>query len=81
MWNSCTSADHNTCAWEEQELNKIKTEKESKKGGVNMESKAGINKTKSHRPPGVATPRRSGLITKLAIFYTYNYQTSQTLYI
>ena len=34
MWNSCTSVVPNTCAWEQQEWNKTKTEEEGEKRRV-----------------------------------------------
>ena len=56
MGNSCTSVFPNTCAWEQQEWNKTKTDDEGKKRGVSMERRS---------PDGPSHPNRNTIIINI----------------
>ena len=67
MRNSCTSVFPNTCAWEQQELNKAEREDDKKrcvrmersKAGTKKSSPKGLNYSSGLSSPGVATPGNS----------------------
>ena len=51
MWNSCTNVFSNTHAWEQQEGNKTKKQKESSKAGTEKISPDGLTVARTYCPP------------------------------
>ena len=48
MWNSCTSVDKNTCAWEQLDTNKRKTLRKKESAKVKHQKKKSGHEIKNH---------------------------------